>query len=332
MKNVLILGGTHFIGRNLVEHFLLEPDYKLTLFNRQKTQSELFPKVDKIKGDRETDDVKNLKNQTWDFVIDLSCYFPQALLNVLENLTVKEKYIFISTCSVYDNTVNKSIGRNESAATLPCSHEEGTNSEPASYGNRKAECERILRKSGLPFVILRPALVFGKYDTTDRFYYWLHQVKEKETLLLPENGERLFSVTYVKDLITTIHTCMKGEFNNMIINVITKPKTSIIEIVELAQLNLGRTNKALLASADFLDENNISQWVDMPLWIHGDFFTYSNEKLQVLGIAPTPMKRALAETIDYYKDLNWPTPKYGIVESKRIALIRSLKQKSIIRK
>ena len=102
MNKILILGGTQFIGRNLVAQLLQEREYEITLFNRQQTQPNLFSGVKKIKGDRETEDIRQIAREHWDYVIDLSCYYPAALSSVLEQLQISPKrYIFISTCSVY---------------------------------------------------------------------------------------------------------------------------------------------------------------------------------------------------------------------------------------
>ena len=167
MKNILILGGTNFIGRRLVERLLESEAYALTLFNRQRTHAELFPQVNKIKGDRETESIEQIVEGNWDAVVDLSCYFPAALENTLKALTKESKYIFVSTCSVYDNEMDRSILKNETAPVLSCSAQQRSDRSAASYGNRKAECERLLMDSGMPYVILRPSLVFGTYDPTD---------------------------------------------------------------------------------------------------------------------------------------------------------------------
>ena len=165
---------------------LLEMDaYEVTLFNRQRTHANLFPTVSKLKGDRETKDIQQIADRNWDVVIDLSCYYPDALNSALNAIKQVEKYIFVSTCSVYDNAHTHTRLRNEKSEILGCSAAQKVDRSPETYGNRKAECERILRDSGLPYVILRPALVYGKYDPTDRLYYWMYQVNMMDTLLLP---------------------------------------------------------------------------------------------------------------------------------------------------
>ncbi|MGB1037811.1 MAG: NAD-dependent epimerase/dehydratase family protein [Bacteroidia bacterium] len=201
MDKVLILGGTNFIGRNLVEALLAIDCYDLTLFNRGVTNPELFPNIKKIIGNRNTSDLDLVLQNNWDYIIDLSCYFPDALSYIGQINTTLKRYIFISTCSVYDNEENKSVLRNESSPILSCNESQRIDTSVTTYGNRKAECERIVQKSGLTFTIFRPALVYGRYDTSDRFYYWLYNIQKENSLLIPNGGVNLFSVTYVDDLV-----------------------------------------------------------------------------------------------------------------------------------
>ena len=180
--------------------------------------------------------------------------------------------------------------------------------------------------SGLQHVILRPALVFGKHDPTDRLYYWLYQVKMKNFLLLPENGKRIFSTTYVADLVETIILSLKSDARAETYNVISNPKTCIKQIIDLASQAIKKDGTIVNASADFLKRNDIAQWTDMPLWINGDHFTYSNQKLKKeLNIEMTDFEIAIKKTIEHYNHLNWHKPKYGMTEATRQELINKLK-------
>ena len=322
MKKILILGGTSFIGRNLVEKLIEMDAYELCLFNRQESAARLFPSLSKIKGDRETEYIKQIEGIDWDYVIDLSCYYPNALRRTLSTLKNVDRYIFISTCSVYNNEHKEVCLKNEESEILNCSLEEEKDRSPASYGNRKAECERILQNSGFAYTILRPALVFGKYDPTDRLYYWLYQARSHKQLVLPENGERLFSTTYVMDLVESILRALKAKDASSIYNVVTNPKSSIKEILAIAAADTLEEISLINASAEFLKQEGIKEWMDMPLWIHGDHFTYRNEKLkQELDIPFTDFRKAIIETIQYYHEINWPEPQFGIPEKKKLALI-----------
>lgn len=325
MEKVLILGGTLFIGRNMVERLLEIDEYEITLFNRQKSQSNLFQELNQIKGDRETDDVQQIAEKDWDYVIDLSCYYPDSLSQVIKQLNGNlKKYILISTCSAYDPDYQL-ILRDEQAAILACNGQQRTDRTKNTYGHRKAECERILKDSGLNYIILRPSLVYGTYDPTDRLYYWLYQTKKKEQLIIPDKGERLFSVTYVHDLVNTICAAMSTTITNKVYNVITITQISIAQILQAAKEFLGTDFSLINASPDFLKDNNIAQWSDMPLWLDSDCYTYSNQSLKSdLKVALSSMKISLEDTIRYYATLNWPEPQFGMPETRRQELIECL--------
>lgn len=325
MEKILILGGTQFIGRTLVEQLQKLYKYDITLFNRQQTQADLFPNLNKIKGDRETNDIRQIENQDWDYVIDVSCYYPDALDRVLASLkgTLK-KYILISTCSVYDNEQNQSILRDETAQILSCTVDERTDRTNASYGNRKAECERILKRSTREYLLLRPSLVYGAYDHTDRLYYWLYQVKHHQKLLLPDFGERIFSITYVHDLVQTIIRGIETSTTG-VYNVITATKTSIKQIVDIAAKYMNTSFETVNATPKFLAQHNINQWADMPLWLNSDYHTYNHAALKNdVQIQLTDFEKSIQETISYYDSCNWHEPTYGISETTRLTLLEKL--------
>ena len=327
MEKILILGGTQFIGRTLVEQLQKLNSYDITLFNRQKTQADLFHNIKKIKGDRETNDVRQIENEDWDYVIDVSCYYPDSLVNVLESLKGSlKKYILVSTCSVYDDDNDKTPMRAETAKVLSCTKEERIDRTDASYGNRKAECERILVNSNQNnYTIFRPSLVYGPYDHTDRLYYWLYQVQTNKTVLLPDFGEKLFSITYVHDLVNAIINALTSDVSG-IYNVTTALKTSIKEIVKYAEKLLDTTAKTKNAEPNFLHNNNVEQWTDMPLWLDGDHFSYDNQQLKNdFNMQLTNFERSLKDTIAYYDSLGWHKPKYGMSEKTKLALLNKLR-------
>lgn len=328
MQQFLILGGTQFIGRNLVERLIGRDDLEITLFNRQKTNGELFPSLRKLKGDRATDDVALIGDQDWDYIIDLSCYYPDSLSRILETVNKDlRKYILISTCSVYNMEQQTTPLASEDAPLFSCTQQQRSDETNASYGARKAECERILQKSGIEHLILRPSLVYGRYDHTDRFYYWLHQVRQHPQVLLPDNGLRSLSLTYVHDLVEVITQTLSISPPNKIYNVISAPLVSIRKIVDLAANILDKEPDFINAPGPFLHEQGISEWTDMPLWIDNDTDTFSNQRLtEDFDIELTRFKTSVTEAILYAEHLNWPQPKYGMDKARKQQLINKLAQ------
>ncbi|MEM6345042.1 MAG: NAD-dependent epimerase/dehydratase family protein [Bacteroidota bacterium] len=328
MKHILILGGTKFVGRNITEFLNDQEDYELTLFNRAISNPNLFKNVKQIQGDRDDlSDVKKIFSKSWDYIIDVSCYYPHQLRYVLQgSFKQLKKYIFISTCSVYDNDAYQKELRDERAPTLACSIQQETDKSPSTYGNRKAACERALIASGLPYTILRPALIYGKYDPTDRLYYWLYQVKSQQEIILPENGERKFSITFIDDLVNIVQTLLESKPENQIFNCISSPTTSIAKILETCEAEYQRRVSKFEATAEFLEDNKINQWSGIPLWLNSDYFTYSNQRvLDELSLLPTDFKESIRKTIDYYDQRGYLEPEFGIKDWQKRALIRKLK-------
>lgn len=327
MEKILVIGGTSFIGRNLVEHISKNLNYEVTLLNRGETNPNLFPELKSIYKNRYTDDLKDTIQQDWDYIIDISCYYPDSLEQICKHILPKlKRYIFISTCSVYDNANCQKPLRNEDSAILECSLEQKNNTDASTYGNRKAECERVLRNSNVSHTILRPALVYGQYDPTDRFYYWLYQSKKCNQLLLPEAGTPLLSTTYVHDLVRAIIKAIDEEEDSTTYNVITTPKTSILKIIEGSLAILDRKAEFVNADYSFLKLHKIEQWMEMPLWIHGDFFTFNNQLIKdQLNFQPTSFYKSIEESIAYFESLDWKPPSFGISEKKKEELLSLLR-------
>lgn len=323
IKTILVLGGTNFIGRNLIIELLKNPKYDITLFNRGFTNPNLFPEIKLIKGDRNNSDIQRSINQEWDFIIDLSCYYPNSLSRILSQLSIKpRRYIFISTCSVYDMSTCSSTLQNENTPTLTCSANEIIDNSSSTYGKRKAKCERILKKSGIKYTILRPALVYGAYDSSDRLYYWLYNIKKKRDLLIPNQGKNLFSVTYVNDLVNTIIKCIDTRIDSNTYNVITYSKFSIAKLIAITSKIMSTNTQIINVNSNFLKSNAIKEWIDIPLWINNDYFTFNNRKLlNDLRIEPTDIEVSLKETISFYGKSNWYKPIYGIPENKKQELL-----------
>ncbi len=317
MGKILILGGTNFIGRNLVEGLLKTNKYQLTLINRGKTNSHLFPNVEKRIGNRNEETVTELIKGHWDYIIDVSCYFPKSLSYILKSITSDiSKYIFVSTCSVYQNT--DQLLKDEKSPTLTYEDNQLDDSSNHSYGQRKKACEDLLVSSGLNYTIFRPALVYGQYDHTDRFYYWLHQVKEYDHILMPNYGNQKFSITYVKDLVQLIISSIHPSKDNNIYNAISHPEASISQIVNCTKHYLNIHPDLSNISSSKLSKHNIAEWVDMPLWINSDYFTFSNKKiLSNFSKSPTSLDLSIGETIK----LRWPKPSYGISRAKQLQLL-----------
>ena len=329
MLKILILGGTQFIGRNLVELLLLRKDLDLTLFNRQQNNVHLFPDLKKIKGDRETNDTEKICDQNWDVIIDVSSYYPNSLESFLGKLNGKVKrYIYVSTISVYDLEKYSTSLVDESFETLLCSEKERTDTSIFTYGKRKAECERVLIKAEwLDKIILRPSITFGAYDHTDRFYFWLYRIKKMKQFILPDKGNDRLTLTYAKDLARIIERSMELKEHDIFYNATTNIPIPLLEVVVKMKAVLNSNAEMIHIPAEKLLSQKLVPGQDLPLWF-GQEVLISNAKLKKeLKMEFTSLEIAIKETISYYEGSNWPKPMVGMDAKKEIELTEQYRRK-----
>ncbi len=330
MKKILILGGTGFVGRILTEE-LIKSGEEPVLFNRGKRNAGIFPGLRKITGDRLTDDVKQIGNEDWDVVIDFICMQPDNLDEIINILKGKvERYIFVSTGSVYpmENPEEWLEPKKENAETLTCTPEQRKSPDVmANYGAKKAECERVLlSKTWLDSIIFRPALIFGRYDPTDRFYYWLYKIHAQDKILIPDSGKDKCTNTYSEDFAALIKASVSIEKHDKVYNASTHSEVSLKEYIDIASQLLERNPELVNVSVEFLEENKVNPWGDLPLWLGGSNLILDNSKaIQDFGVKFHSFDEAVQGCIDYYSSLGWQIPKYGLSKEKEMELLNKLR-------
>src|SRR6202048_1184922 len=270
---LLILGGTGFTGPYQVR-YALSRGHKVTTFNRGKTHpGELPAEVEQLVGDR-NGKLDTLKNRQWDVVIDNPTTLPAWVRDAAQILKGNvERYVFISTISVYGEVKQ---GVNESAPLAkyegPDPYKETLEAMKASgyktYGSLKALSEKEAEK-WFPgkTLIIRPGLIVGPRDETDRFTYWPVRIDRGGEVLAP--GDPADPVQFIdgRDLAEwTIRMVEKGETG--IYNA-TGPATKIGIGEMLRTIKTGDASKAELTwvNADFLEAQKVAPWSDMPVWI-----------------------------------------------------------------
>ncbi|MCW2571897.1 MAG: NAD-dependent epimerase/dehydratase family protein [Frankiales bacterium] len=196
---LLVLGGTSFVGRAIVEDALAS-GHTPTLFSRGKTGTDLFPGVERRTGDRDDGDYAFLAVGSWDAVIDVTGYVPRHVAQAADELGDRiGRYLFISTGSVYDRT-RAGDGMTEDAPRLP--PERGTEEITGeTYGPLKVACEDdVMSRFGDRGTIVRPGIVAGPYDPTDRFTYWVRRASRGGHTALPGRPDQPVQVVDSRDL------------------------------------------------------------------------------------------------------------------------------------
>ena len=326
MKKVLILGGTRFIGRVFLEELLKgETDYDITLFNRGTTNADLFPQLRRITGDRRTEDIQQLGKENWDIVVDFSSYFALPLERLTDTLKGKVgRYIYISTGSVYESAETTSETFTETSPVHTYTDADKVDTSMQTCGKRKKACDDVLLKyKELDTIILRPSIVYGRYDYTDRHYYWMYHLQHQSQVLLPENGKTLMAFTFVEDLAHIIIQSMKIEKHNTIYNTTTHPIIDLKTLVQTTALALKKEVDLIPVSAEYLEQQAIQQHQDIPYWVanYNGFMKENHKIIQDYGIIFTPLLESLERTIEYYQQLNWPVCKVGLSLEKEKELI-----------
>lgn len=263
---LLILGGTKFLGRHLTQT-ALERGHEVTLFNRGRSNPGLFSGVEELRGDREGN-WESLKGRRWDAVIDTSGYVSTKVRATAELLArAVEHYTFISSISVYADFSVPGLDEIAAVATLPPGGiEEESNTE--TYGARKSLCEMAAEQCMSGRVLkIRPGLIVGPYDPTDRFTYWVRRVAKGGEMLAPENPENPMQLIDVRDLadwtIRMVERGRVGVFNA------TGPQHSLNfgSMLEACKNTGGSTSGICWVDGQFLLDNGVAPWSDLPLWI-----------------------------------------------------------------
>ncbi len=195
---ILILGGTLFAGRHLVE-IALRRGIEVTIFHRGQTNPQLFPTVERLYGDRDGG-LTALEGRRWDAVIDTSGYLPRVVRASADLLSeAVDHYTFISTISVYADTSQQGITETAPVGVLEDPTTEERTGE--TYGPLKALCEQEA-EAALPGRVLtvRPGLIVGPYDPSDRFTYWPYRVAQGGEVLAPESPALPVQIIDVRDL------------------------------------------------------------------------------------------------------------------------------------
>jgi 2'-hydroxyisoflavone reductase len=272
---VLILGGTRFLGRALVEE-ALKRGHEITLFNRG-TNNETFPEVEQLIGNRDSD-VSLLENRKWDVVIDTCGFAPHQIKKIAAVLGDNiEHYTYISSISVYKDWIPLNITEDYHLQSTPPDNiledvEEGTISPYEYYGALKVLCEAKAEKHWPGRVLhIRAGLLVGPFDYTDRLPYWVQRVAQGGKVLVPGRPDRPVQLIDIKDVATWVFNMAEnrkaGKFN------ITGPdnKLTIEELLNTCKAVTNSDAEFVWAEEQFILEHKVQPWTEMPFWIPEHF-------------------------------------------------------------
>jgi 2'-hydroxyisoflavone reductase len=296
---LLVLGGTRFLGRAVAEA-ALAGGHDVTLFNRGATAPELFPEAERLRGDL-TRDLAALRGRTWDAAVDLDpTTLPRHVLRCCELLSDAVGHlVFVSTISVYADP-SRPLDESSPVHEPPDPEPEAFAEE--AYGGLKVGSERaVLEAFGNRAAIVRPGLIVGPHDPTDRFTYWPRRLAEGGDVLAPGDPDAPVQFVDARDLGSWL-VRLAGERTSGVFNA-----TGPAELLTLGEL-LGRIAAAVGSDARLVwtDEARILEagvrpWSELPLWVPGadwaGLLRVDVSRAPAAGLAFRPLEETARDTL-----------------------------------
>lgn len=295
---ILMIGGTRFLGRHLVDA-ALRRGHEITLFHRGQTNPGLYPQVETILGNRDGD-LGALANRSWDAVIDTCGYVPRVVNASAQALAdVTQHYTFISSISVY---ADESTPNQDENAPLGGLDDEGVEEITGeTYGPLKVLCERAVQ-AAFPqgALIIRPGLIVGPHDPSDRFTYWPVRLARGGEVLAPGDPQMPVQIIDARDLaewnIELIEKQTTGVFNA------TGPKIPLTmqEIIKTCTEVAAVPVEVIWVSEAFLLENEVVPFTELPLWLPKPAWGLSHTNITralAAGLKFRPVAQTVADTL-----------------------------------
>ncbi|MEF8882653.1 MAG: NAD-dependent epimerase/dehydratase family protein [Halapricum sp.] len=303
MQTVLLIGGTRFIGRHTVEEFRAH-GYDVTLANRGNHPNPFDdePEVSHVTCDRREDDQLRAARDDVDpdVVIDLVAYYPRDVRVATDVFADAEAYVFVSSGAAYGP--HRIPKREDETPLAPCSEREARDDSPETYGKRKAEGDREVfaaAEEGVRAMSVRPTIVYGPYDYTERLDYWLNRIDSYDRIVVPGDGTSVHHLVYVGDVASALRIVAEEGVAGEAYNVGDRHAPAMDELLELVAEASGTSVETVHASerelAPDLDPDDFPLYNDRPHLL-------STEKLHDLGWEWTPHAEALEASVAEHRE------------------------------
>ncbi len=294
---MLVLGGTKFLGRHVVDEALTR-GHEVTLFNRGQTKPELFPQVEKLRGDRDGD-LGDLAGRAFDAVVDTSGYVPRIVRLTLAALGDVGHYTFVSSVSVYAD-LSSPPTESSPVAELAEPTEEFRSE---AYGALKAQCEEAVRERFPDAFVVRPGLIVGPWDPTGRFTYWPERIAEGGTVLVPAPPEADVQVIDARDLaawiVRSAEASLGGPYNAV------DRKTTRGKLFETCRSVAASDAELVWVDSPFLAEHQVEEWMELPLWLedpaYAGMLSLEPGAAFAAGLEPRPLEETVRDTLAWVR-------------------------------
>lgn len=327
---IAVLGGTRFLGRHLVAA-LAARGHSVTVFHRGTSEPEGLAQAEHIHGDRAMD-LDRLGNRRFDAVIDTSGYTPDVVARSVAFFRGRAgRYLFISSVSAYANPGGDASVDEDSDVAVLAEGASTTEMIPETYGALKALCELEVR-AAFPdgAIIVRPGLIVGPHDPTDRFTYWPIRVRHGGDVLAPDSPELFVQFIDVRDVaafcVTLLENGATGTFNA------TGPRdvVTIGEVVNACKRAANSDARFVWASEKFLLEHEVGPWMEMPLWVPEGEMRWivraDTSRALSAGLKIRALGETVADTLAWARDRSRDELQAGLKSDREAQLLRELQR------
>jgi 2'-hydroxyisoflavone reductase len=297
---ILMIGGTVFLGRHTTRA-ALDRGHQVTLFNRGQHNPGLFPQVEKLHGDREGG-LDILRGRSWDAVVDFCGYVPRVVSASAALLAgAVQRYAFISSLSVYPD-LDSATGQDEDSPVGKMEDESVEEITGETYGPLKVLCEQAVERA-LPgrALIIRPGLIVGPNDPTDRFTYWPARVARAGDVLAPVGPDWETQVIDVRDLGEWTLRMLEGQAAGVYNATGPASRLTFGQVLDASRAASGSNARVVYADEKFLLEAGVQPWVEMPLWIPGPGFSVNVGRAISAGLTFRPLAETVRDTLAWHQ-------------------------------
>lgn len=294
---LLILGGTVFVGRHLAEAAHAR-GHEVTLFHRG-TRPDVLPELEHVHGDRDGG-LDALGDRAWDAAIDTSGYLPRLVRDSVRALAERVgTYAFVSTISVYLDATRPHLTEEARLATLRDPRTETI--DEGTYGGLKALCEDAVRALGRQrTLIVRPGLVVGPHDPTDRFTYWVRRLSEDGPVLVPDAASQPLQWIDARDLAAFVVGALEDGVTGTYNAVVPPDGHTFGDLLDACTGVAGTDPERVAVPESFLLERGVRPFADLPLWLPGDdanLFRVSAERATRAGLLTQALSDSVADVL-----------------------------------
>jgi 2'-hydroxyisoflavone reductase len=319
---LLVIGGGKFFGAALVDA-ALAAGHDVSVVQRGVESRPAPAGVEVLAGDRRTDLPGLLAGRAFDGVVDTCGYMPHVVKAATDLLADVGRYCFISSVSAYLEEGSGELVEDVS----PLDEREPSQPEyaPEDYGIRKVQCERVVLEAfGDRALVVRPGLIVGPRDHSERFTYWPRRLAEPGPVLLPHGPDYAFQVIDNRDLaafVLHLVTTGRGGAVNAVGHRHTLPDL-------LAAC--GYDGEVVYADDDWMLEREVIPFVGLPLWLPPDEnLLASNERALSWGLSLRPLAETAADTLSWDRDRGLPEMPIALSRDREAELLAELAQATL---